>query len=236
MIHTSTHTNPAKIGLVALALTLGSVIALVGPASSPVFASSGGHSGSGGGGSSGGGSSGGGSSGGGGGGSASGHSGSGASGGGGGSGGSGSASDAPMVCKKGTVYSKKKGACIQASSGLVDDKELYQEGRDLALAGRYDEALTALDAVKTPDSMTLTMIGYATRKLGNYDEGLAYYAKALALDPSNVNTHEYLGEAYAEKGKLDLAKAELIKVSAVCGTSCEQYQDLAKAIDGKPAE
>ena len=64
--------------------------------------------------------------------------------------------------------------------------------------------------------MVLTMIGYATRKSGHYDEGLAYYAKALALNPSNVNTHEYLGEAYAEKGQLDLAKAELVKVSAVC--------------------
>jgi len=238
MICTGTRTNPAKIGLVALALMFSGVIALVGPASSPVFASSGGHSGGsgGGGGSSGGGSSGGGSSGGGGSGSGSGssQSGGGSSGGGGGS--SGSAFDAPMVCKKGSVYSKKKGTCVQASSGLIDDKELYEDGRDLALAGHYDEALTALDAVKTPDSMTLTMIGYATRKLGNYDEGLAYYQKALALDPSNVNTHEYLGEAYAEKGKLDLAKAELIKVSAVCGTGCEQYEDLAKAIDGKPAE
>ena len=53
---------------------------------------------------------------------------------------------------------------------------------------------------------------------------------------NNINTHEYLGEAYAEKGKLDLAKAELVKVSAVCGTTCEQYQDLAKAIAGTPDE
>ena len=84
--------------------------------------------------------------------------------------------------------------------------------------------------------MTLTMIGYATRKLGNYDRGLAYYAKALALDSNNINTHEYLGEAYAEKGKVDLAKTELIKVAAVCGTTCEQYQDLSKAIAGTPDE
>ena len=32
------------------------------------------------------------------------------------------------------------------------------------------------------------------------------------------------------------AKAELIKVSAVCGTTCEQYQDLSKAIAGTPDE
>jgi tetratricopeptide (TPR) repeat protein len=78
------------------------------------------------------------------------------------------------------------------------------------------------------------MIGYSQRKMGHYDAGLAYYRQALALDPNNVNTHEYLGEAYAEKGKLDLARADLLKVSAVCGRGCEQYQDLAKAIAGVP--
>ena len=149
-------------------------------------------------------------------------------------GGGGSASNTPS-CSHGKVYDAAKGQCVRKGASL-DDKYLYEHGRDLALAGRYDEALTALDAVKNQNSMTLTMIGYATRKLGNYDEGLAYYAKALALDPSNVNTHEYLGEAYAEKGKLDLAKAELVKVSAVCGTTCEQYQDLSKAIAGTPDE
>ena len=136
-------------------------------------------------------------------------------------------------CPQGEVYDSNTGKCSKSTSSL-DDKYLYQQGRDLALAGRYAEALTALTAVKNQDSMTLTMIGYALRKPGKYDEGIAYYAKALALDPNNVNTHEYLGEAYAEKGMLDLANAELAKVSALCGTTCEQYQDLAKAIAGIP--
>jgi hypothetical protein len=148
--------------------------------------------------------------------------------------GGGGSSDAP-ACKHGTVWDKAKGECVKNGASL-GDKYLYTQGRDLALAGRYDEALTALAAVETADSMTLTMIGYATRKLGNYEQGLAYYAKALALDPNNINTHEYLGEAYAEKGQVDLAKAELIKVAAVCGTTCEQYRDLSKAIAGTPDE
>jgi tetratricopeptide (TPR) repeat protein len=149
-------------------------------------------------------------------------------------GGSSSSGTATPHCKTGYVWNASKGKCEKATSSTMDDKTLYAEGRNLALAGRYEEALTALDAVKTPDSMTLTMIGYAQRKQGNYDVGVAYYAKALALDPNNINTHEYLGEAYAEKGKLDLAKAELVKVGAVCGQTCEQYQDLARAIAGTP--
>jgi tetratricopeptide (TPR) repeat protein len=150
-----------------------------------------------------------------------------------GGGSSGSGSGTPG-CPKGEVWNSHAGKCSKSTSGL-DDKELYTQGRDLALAGRYDEALAALEAIKNQnDAMVLTMIGYSKRKLGNYDEGVALYQRALAIEPNNANTHEYLGEAYAEKGKLDLAKAELVKVSAVCGTACEQYQDLVKAIAGTP--
>jgi tetratricopeptide (TPR) repeat protein len=151
-------------------------------------------------------------------------------------GGSSSGGTTTPQCKTGYVWNANKAKCEKKTSSTMDDKTLYTQGRDLALAGRYPEALTALGAVRNQDSMVLTMIGYSQRKLGNYDEGLAYYAKALVLDPNNVNTHEYLGEAYAEKGKLDLAKGELIKVEAVCGVTCEQYQDLAKAIAGTPDE
>ena len=152
-----------------------------------------------------------------------------------GGGGSGSSSGTNVPhCNKGYVYNTKKQICERSSSSLMDDQQLYAQGHDLALAGRYQEALDALDAVQTKDSMTLTMIGYATRKSGDYDGGLAYYTEALKLDANNVNTHEYLGEAYAEKGRIDDAKVELVKVASLCGITCEQYQDLAAAIAGTP--
>lgn len=155
---------------------------------------------------------------------------------GGSSSGGGGASTTP-TCQSGYVYDPNKKTCVKATSGLFDDKQLYAQGRALALAGRYAEALGALTAVRNQnDSMVLTMIGYAKRKSGSFDEGMAYYQRALAIDPKNVNTREYLGEAYAEKGRMDLAKAELVKVEALCGTECEQYQDLAKAIAGQSDE
>jgi tetratricopeptide (TPR) repeat protein len=145
----------------------------------------------------------------------------------------GSGSNVP-TCHKGYVYSTSKHACIKSTSSLLNDQELYAAGHDLALAGRYQEALDALDAVRNKDSMTLTMIGYATRKSGDYDQGVAYYALALALDENNVNTHEYLGEAYAEKERMDDARTELVKVASLAGTDSEQYRDLAAAIAGTP--
>jgi tetratricopeptide (TPR) repeat protein len=150
--------------------------------------------------------------------------------------GSGGAGTTPS-CKPGYVYDTNTQTCVKASSGLLDDQQLYQQGRALALGGRYEEALSALVAVRNQnDSKVLTMIGYAKRKLGNFDEGIAYYQQALAIDPDNADTREYLGEAYVETGRMDLAKAELANVEALCGTECEQYQDLAAAIAGQPEE
>jgi tetratricopeptide (TPR) repeat protein len=134
-------------------------------------------------------------------------------------------------CQPSEIWDSASGKCAK-KTGTLDDKQLYQEGRDLALSGRFDDALVELNAVKLPDSMTLTMIGYATGKLGNRDLALAYYHMALAADPNNVNAHEYLGRDYAEQGQVDLAKGELAKIAATCGKSCNQYEDLAEAIAG----
>ena len=108
-------------------------------------------------------------------------------------------------------------------------------GHRQVLAGYYDHALDALNAIcDKNDAMVLTMIGYSKRKLGALDEGIAIYHQALAIDPKNINTHEYLGEGYIDAGHIDLAEAELDTLQGLCGTTCEQYQDLAKALAGEP--
>ena len=120
-------------------------------------------------------------------------------------------------------------------SSLLEDDALARQGRALALNGHYESALEALMAVGNKnDATVLTYIGYATRKLGNIDEGIAWYHKALALDPDNVYTHEYLGEGYVAAGRIDLAEQELARLEALCGKGCEQYEALSAAIAGEP--
>ncbi|ODT17980.1 MAG: hypothetical protein ABS35_24615 [Kaistia sp. SCN 65-12] len=192
------------------------------------------HSGGGGGGG------GGGSSGGGGGSSSGGGGGMGGGGGGASSGSSGSSHFMPadQVCRRGLVFSQKVHRCVKAKSSGLTDQELFQQGRQLALAGYHDNALDVLDAVQNKqDAMVLTYIGYSHRKKGDTDVGIDFYKQALALDPNNLNTHEYLGEGYASAGRMELAKAELVIVQKLCGnTECEQYEDLAAAVAGKPVE
>ena len=149
----------------------------------------------------------------------------------GGDSGSSSSSSAPVECRKGMTYDEAKKICVP--SHALNDQQLYQQGHDLALAGRYDGALDALLAIRDKnDAMVLTMIGYSKRKLGALDEGIAIYHQALAIDPKNINTHEYLGEGYIDAGRVDLAELELTTLQGLCGTGCEQYQDLQKAIVG----
>jgi len=147
--------------------------------------------------------------------------------------GGGASGDTPK-CKDGMVYDKPKGICVKADSGL-DDKYLIDQGRAVALAGQYENALTILAAVNDKtDPILLTYLGYANRKLGRVDAGIAYYHQALAIDPGNLNTREYLGEGYVAAGRTDLAVAELNKLEALCGTGCDQYEQLELAIAGAP--
>lgn len=138
---------------------------------------------------------------------------------------------APAKCsqfKKGTAEYKK---CKAAARQAMNTEELYAEGYTLAKAGDYADALEYLTAVTDKkDVRVLTMIGYSTRKMGKIDEGMAFYAQALALDPNSVDTREYLGEAYLQKKDLDSAKAQLVEIANRCGVTCEPYTELNEAI------
>jgi tetratricopeptide (TPR) repeat protein len=149
--------------------------------------------------------------------------------------GGGGGGSTPVNCKSGWTYNKKKKKCEQTS--MLDDGTLTEQGRALALHGYYEGALEALMAVRNKnDAIVLTYIGYATRKLGKVEEGIAWYHKALAIDPDNVHTREYLGEGYVAAGRIELARQELAKLEALCGKGCEQYEALSAAIAGEPEE
>ncbi len=135
------------------------------------------------------------------------------------------------TCPRGEVYDSVTQKCIKQGSGVLPDGALTDYAYALAKAERYDEAIEVLNLLKNPNTAkALNYRGYATRKLGRIDEGIAYYRKSVKLDPRYAQVREYLGEAYAMKGDLRRAKAQLRAIKGICGTGCEEYEDLAKAI------
>ena len=144
--------------------------------------------------------------------------------------------DAPIrpSCPKGQVFDSKSKRCVRQTSSLVPDEDRTNYAYRLAKDGRYEEALALLDTLKQPNTAkALNYRGYATRKLGRTDEGIGYYLQSVKLDPQYAQVREYLGEAYVVKGRLDLAQEQLRQIESICGsTQCEEYQDLAEAING----
>lgn len=77
------------------------------------------------------------------------------------------------------------------------------------------------------------LMGYTYRKRATPDMAKAYehYNMALKIDPNHKGAHEYIGEAYLVDKRLPDAERHLAALEKICGgPACEEYQDLAKAI------
>jgi Flp pilus assembly protein TadD len=85
------------------------------------------------------------------------------------------------------------------------------------------------DSPKNADAYNY--LGYSHRKLGNRDQALAYYNRALDLDPNHRGALEYLGELYLDMSDLPKAEAQLGKLSRVCGPRCGEYRDLRDQVE-----
>lgn len=121
-------------------------------------------------------------------------------------------------------------ACVGAARAQMSDDELFYAGYWLAKSGRYADALTYLNLSRARDAKVLTYIGFATRKLGQVDKALPFYAAALDRDPNFVVARAYLGEAHLTRGEPQLARAQLGEIEARCGTTCPAYVDLDRHI------
>jgi tetratricopeptide (TPR) repeat protein len=105
--------------------------------------------------------------------------------------------------------------------------------RSLIAAKNYSQALVELkkvDRVMTNNADVKNLLGFASRKLGQYSQAGGYYVKALQIDPTHLGALEYQGEPFIIQKKVALAKRNLSALKRLCGTSCEEYKDLANAI------
>lgn len=121
-------------------------------------------------------------------------------------------------------------ACAPQNGALSDD-QLYEQAYWSAKKGDYQGALSAAVKAKNQDDpRILRVTGFATRKLGDVDAAMPFYQKALALNPEDTKTRQYMGEAYLSLGDMTRAREQLREIESRCGVSCEDYQKLADAI------
>jgi tetratricopeptide (TPR) repeat protein len=111
----------------------------------------------------------------------------------------------------------------------------YHRGYELIYSrGEFAAGIAALKSIgRDDDAAVATLIGYASRKLGRYDDARAWYEKALVSDPANVRTWQYYGMWHLEQGNRLKAEDHLARIALICGgTDCKEYKDLKGALDG----
>jgi tetratricopeptide (TPR) repeat protein len=106
------------------------------------------------------------------------------------------------------VRSIKKARDYDSDAAKAPSPEKATKAQDKAHQA-YSKALEQfIDAVAKQPSMyqAWNYIGFANRHLGNYDDSLSAYAKALELNPDYPDAIEYRGEAYLGLNRIDDAK------------------------------
>lgn len=127
------------------------------------------------------------------------------------------------------------GGSSSDSSAAVSGPSLA-DARALIRAQKWPQAIKMLKAIisNSPNNAdALNLMGFSLRKSGDTKNALGFYNKALQINPRHKGAHEYLGELYVQTGQLAKARAQLETLARLCGnTSCEEYEDLEKAING----
>jgi tetratricopeptide (TPR) repeat protein len=140
---------------------------------------------------------------------------------------------APSGANKCDKYKKGSDAWKKCANGLLEDtsdQSLFYAGYWLARTGQYAEALEYLNKAQVKDERILTYIGFATRKLGDQDTAMGFYARALTMNPNYTVARAYLGEAHLERGDVAKARDELSEIARRCGTTCGEYKELEAEI------
>jgi Flp pilus assembly protein TadD len=130
------------------------------------------------------------------------------------------------------------GPALGAGAGGDDtpkqaDNPAYGQAVTLVKAGNYAGAVPLLETTVSDDPTNadaLNYLGYSHRQLGDRDQALSYYQKALTLEPKHLGANEYLGELYLLEGDVSKAEERLAVLDKACFFGCEEYSELKEKI------
>lgn len=130
------------------------------------------------------------------------------------------------------VYDASIKKCVRPDrTGYMDSDTLYKAVRELAYAGRYQDAIKVLDQM--PEQLSdrvLTYRGFTARKLGRAEIANAYYTQAIEVNPDNILARSYMGQGLVEAGDKVAALTQLREIQNRGGTGTWSEVSLRTAI------
>lgn len=139
--------------------------------------------------------------------------------------------DTTKTCLFGRVWDADKKKCVKPDKSSMDLDGLLGAARELAYAGRYDEAQGVLRVLSDQkDDRVLTYWGFTHRKLGNVSLANAFYEQALTENPDNILARSYMGQGFVEEGRTEEAIVQWREIMARGGEGSWAEESLRKAI------
>jgi len=97
----------------------------------------------------------------------------------------------------------------------------------------WPSAITHLTQVvrNDPDNADAhNALGFAYRNSNRMEIAFKHFREALRLNPEHRSAHENIGEAYLKTGNKVRAREHLGVLERLCGKTCDEQRNLAKAI------
>ncbi len=99
--------------------------------------------------------------------------------------------------------------------------------------GRFDLTVPMIERVlvaRPGDPDILVYLALALRRTGRHAESETRYREALTRDPNHRPSLAYQGALYLETNRVDMARANLARLAALCPQGCVEREDLGRAI------
>ena len=142
----------------------------------------------------------------------------------GGSGGSGGSSGSSDSGDSGNYY-----ANMSSGYDSVLRKILHKVEKDQDYTG----SLKSLEeyVYENPENANgWNLIGFVSRKLGDFENAEIYYATGLEIEPNHDDILAYQGQLYLETDRYDMALENLAKLTEICVFNCDEKLELSAAI------
>lgn len=127
----------------------------------------------------------------------------------------------------------------QRPDDQIDAKSLalLQQGKAARAAGNVDGAVGLLEsaaAVDPRNRQAFIEMAEISERQGLPGKAIRLYREALLLEPNDIEALSGQGQALVTKGAVARAKENLVKVKALCKTTCPQATTLAASIAKGP--
>jgi Flp pilus assembly protein TadD len=109
----------------------------------------------------------------------------------------------------------------------------WEPGIEAIQRNDWPTAITHLTQVvrNEPDNADAhNVLGFAFRNSNRMDSAFLHFREALRLNPEHRSAHENIGAAYLKTGNKAKAREHLAALERLCGRTCDEQKNLAKAI------